>query len=621
MRLGGILNGMGSKKLIVSLFAAVLLFAALANAAPAPTYADVEQAVVNYTSLQPRQQAVAAIVVKIHEGYHAQSHTPLDSLLIPFEVQIDSAPAFAFYTPVFPPGKNESYRNIDSKKPLNVYTGIVTVYVPLQVKENAAVGPVKISGTLSFQACDDKQCFQPTTIPFSIDTRIEAIGQPVTAQFPQLFKTIDPRWFSDTTASIAPPAPATEKLFGRFELKNNSYVLAFVAAFIAGIIFNAVPCVLPVLPLKAIGFYEVSQHNRAKCLAFGATFSAGLIASFGVLALVVVVYRKVGWGEIYSNPWLNLAIVVILLVMAIGTFGVFTVNLPVGIYNITPRHDTYLGNFLFGILTAILSTPCTFGLFVSLLVWAASQPAVIGATLVMTVGAGMAFPYFLLSAFPELARKFPRTGPWSDLVKQMMAFLLLGSAVFFARRFIVPFTGADTFWWILFAVAVVAGLYLVGRTIKLSPKFSPILIASILAIALIGGVFAAVWDIVQQPYTWTPYSPETLATIEKSHRVAVIDFTATWCSTCQYLEVHTLNGPTVVAAVKKLDVEMLKADLTSSSAPGWKLLNEKADFPAIPFTLVYGPGAAEPIKLNGIYSPEQLIGAIEKAGMKSVAIR
>lgn len=599
------------------------MFPALAHGAAPPAYANIEQAVVNFKSLQEGQQAVAAIVVAVHDGYHAQSHTPSDKDYIPFEAQVDPASALTVFPAVYPKGKSQTYKSIDPDKPLNVYTGKVTVYVPLQVKQDAAAGPLKITGSVNLQACDDKQCLPPTTIRFTIETTIEPIGEPVVTQDSQLFKNVDPRWFSEAAGSTvsAGPAPVGEKLFGGFELKHNSYLLAFVAAFIAGIIFNAVPCVLPVLPLKAIGFYEVSQHNRAKCLAFGAVFSAGLIASFAVLALVVVVYRKVGWGEIYSNVWLNLGIVVILLVMAVGTFGVFTVNLPTGIYNITPRHDTYLGNFLFGILTAILSTPCTFGLFVSLLVWAASQPAVIGATLVMTVGAGMAFPYFLLSAFPELARKFPRTGPWSDLVKQMMAFLLLGSAVFFARRFIVPFTGADAFWWILFAVAVIAGLYLIGRTTRLSPNFTPRMISTLLAIALIGGTFAAVWTIVQQPYSWTPYSPATLASAQKANRVAVVEFTAAWCSTCQYLEVHTLHSSTVVAAVKKRDVDMLKADLTSSSAVGWTLLGQKADFPAIPFTLVYGPGAAEPIKLNGIYSPEQLIGAIDTAGTKSVALR
>jgi thiol:disulfide interchange protein DsbD len=346
-----------------------------------------------------------------------------------------------------------------------------------------------------------------------------------------------------------------------------------------------------------------------------------LIASFAALALLIVVYKKVGWGEIYSNKWFNLAIVLILLAMAIGTFGAFSVNLPVGIYNITPRHDTYLGNFLFGILTAILSTPCTFGLFVSLLVWAATQSTLIGVSLVMTVGAGMAFPYFLLSAFPELARRFPRTGPWSELVKQSMSFLLLGSAVFFARRFIQPFTGQDGFWWTLFGVAVVAGLFLVVRTVQISSNLTPRLVVACIAAIVVGGTYLVVHELVHQPFAWTPYTQKELESARASRRVVVVDFTATWCSTCQYLEVHTLHAPQVVAGVKARDVDMLKADLTSDNAPGWPLLRQEADFVSIPLTLVYGPGVDKPIKLNGIYKPEALLQAIDQAGKKSVASR
>src|SRR5207249_1206323 len=140
--------------------------------------------------------------------------------------------------------------------------------------------------------------------------------------------------------------------------------------FVIGIIFNVVPCVLPVVPLKAMGFYEVSQHNRAKCLLLGIVFSIGLVASFAVLGLLVLVYRKFSWGEQFSNVYFLTGIVVLLAVMGAGMLGAFNVGLPTSIYRITPRHDTYTGNFLFGVLTAVLSTPCTFGMFFGLMIWA-----------------------------------------------------------------------------------------------------------------------------------------------------------------------------------------------------------------------------------------------------------
>ena len=166
----------------------------------------------------------------------------------------------------------------------------------------------------------------------------------------------------------------------------------------------------------------------------GAVFSLGLIASFGVLALLVVGLRVLDWGGLFQKTPFTIGIVTVLGVMSLSLFGFFTVSLPTSIYQLTPRHDTYSGNFLFGVLTAALSTPCTFGLFVGLLAWALAQPPFIGVAVLMTVGVGMAFPYFVLSAFPQVAKNFPRTGPWAEIIKQLMGFLLLATAVYFASR-------------------------------------------------------------------------------------------------------------------------------------------------------------------------------------------
>jgi len=597
----------------------IFVACAIAGAQPAP-HARVIDAALSFTALQPGQQAVAAVELEIDDGFHAQSHTPSDPTYIQFTIKPDPNSALTLYDPIYPPGQVETYGDLGT---LNVYTGRIILFIPFEVKKDAAVGPMTLTGTLRYQCCDSHACYPPARTKFTISTQIVPIGQKIETQKPDLFQTLDPKVFSHlapatqpstTQPTTAPTSssgagPAGVTIFG-FTLADNSYGLWFLAAFVAGIIFNAVPCVLPVLPLKAIGFYEASQHSRGRSIVFGAFFSAGLIASFGVLALLVVVYHKLAWGQLYSSVWFNAALCIILLVMAVGTFGFFTVNLPPAVYSVTPRHDTLLGNFLFGILTAILSTPCTFGLFVLVLTWASRQPAVVGVALVMTVGVGMASPYFLLSAFPEAARRFPRTGPWAELVKQMMAFLLLGSAIYFARRFLQQITGPDGFWWTLFAMIVIAGGYLVVRAFALSPRSRPRLIATSIAALMIVPSLAFTRYAINQPYEWKPYTPEALAEARKSDRVVLVEFTATWCSTCQYLETFVLHDKSVVAAVKQRDVEMLKADLTADDAPGWPLLKQLNPVAAIPFTALYSPASDQPTHLTGIYSADDLRNAI-----------
>jgi len=599
------------------------LLPSLSNAAP--QRAAIDQAVLNSSALQPGQQAVIGILVTINNGFHAQSHTPIGDDNIPFTLKLNDDPTITAYEPVYPQGKVENY----PVGKLDVYTGQVICYVPIQVKSDAKPGEIHLSGSVRWQICNENACFAPETKKFSIDSKIVSATTPIKAEHEEIFKNLDPKIFSHLGATSQPATKSSQSsqassgdslsLFG-FNITHDSYGLIFFAAFIAGILFNAVPCVLPVLPLKAMGFYQISEHNRLKCIAFGAVFSLGLIATFGALALIVLVGHK-GWGQIYSNAWVNAALVLVLLAFAIGTFGFFTVNVPTALYSVTPRHDTYFGNFLYGILTAVLSTPCTFGLFLGLLVWAATQPTIIGVTLVMTVGVGMAFPYFLLSAFPSLARRFPRSGPWSDLVKQEMAFLLLGSAVFFARRFIQPYTGASGFWWVLYAVALIAGIYLIVRAFQFTPRIAPRAISGAIALAVIVVALLLTLKLVNQPYAWTPYTPEALKTARSDRQVTVVEFTATWCTNCQYVETHTLHSKDIVQAVKQYDVKMLKADVTADDAPGWTLLKQINPVAAIPFTAVYPPGSTTPIKLEGIYSADDLKSVIERAARPAVAVR
>ena len=146
-----------------------LLLISTATLARARQDVDIEQAVTNVSALQPGQQAVAAVVIQVKPGFHVQSHAAVDQALM---INLESNPAVTFHEPIYPPGTDETYTY--SPKPLNVYTGKVTFYIPFEVKSDATPGDAKISGKIQYQACDDKQCYLPAKIPFTIETRIIA---------------------------------------------------------------------------------------------------------------------------------------------------------------------------------------------------------------------------------------------------------------------------------------------------------------------------------------------------------------------------------------------------------------------------------------------------------------
>lgn len=599
------------------LFLSLLL--ASFSAAAMPQHGHVKQVAINSSALHPGQKAIAAIVVEIEDGYHAQAHKPLDPSYIAFVVAPDENAAVTWGEPQYPPGQIEDYPALGK---LSVYTDKVVLYVPFNVRGDAKPGQLELGGKLTYQVCDNNACFPPEHPRFKVATKVVAADVEVKPNEPELFKGA-----SETTSSVAPTpaAPATQPAAVR-EAGSSGAMFQFLTAFLAGILFNVVPCVLPVLPLKAIGFYEASQHSRAKSLSFGLAFSLGLVATFAVFGVLIFGYRWIGfhdrpfdWGQLFTKWWFTLSIVGILFLMALGTFGAFNVGVPRGLYSISPRHDTYLGNFEFGILTALLSTPCTFGMFVGLLAWAITEPPAIGVLILVTVGAGMAFPYLVLSALPEVARRFPRTGPWAEVVKQMMGFLLLLAAVYFARPFIGRVLHGESFWWLLFAVVCAAGGYLIIRTLQFSHSIVGRIVGVAIALLMVGGAYRVVAQLTARPYQWQPYSDAALAQARTSGKITLIEFTADWCGNCQYVEGHVLHSPAVVNAVRKHDVVMLKADVTRDDAPARPLLEKLNPAGSIPLTVIYSPKAPQPIELTGIYSKEDLQGAIDRAASGAVA--
>ena len=588
----------------LSLVTGLVLAVVIARAGAVPAVGV--QAMLNANALHPGQQAVLAVVLDIPTGHHVQSHTPSDPNYIKLQVAFDPHAHATALPPQYPPGEEHEYPILGK---LNVVTGRAIVFVPLRIAADAPAGPTRLTGTVTYQMCDDKTCFPPESPRFAVDVPVVPLTQAAQPQHADVFATFDPRAFA-----ALPAAPSTDLGLWGWKLRDDSYLLAFSVALVVGILFNLMPCVLPVVPLKAIGFYEISQHNRVRCVALGSVFSLGIVAVFAALAIPVVVLRTFSWGEQFSNPWFLGGMILLLVTMALGMFGAFNVILPQGVYRITPRHDTYTGNFLFGILAAVLSTPCTAPMFLGLLIWATRQPWALGVALVMAVGVGMALPYLILSIFPELARRFPRTGPWSEMIKQLMGFLLLGVAFYFARPFLAAVLSRTAFWWGLFAIVAAAALFLVVRAFQFSPRLLPRLAALVVALVLAGPALGLTLALTHHPIDWREYSPEAVEAARQTGRPVLLEFTADWCANCQVLEATVLHSKSVVAAIRRHNVVPFRVDVTRRDAPGWKRLTELNPVGAIPLTVVYLPGQEKPEQLSGVYTPGVLVEILDRSG-------
>ena len=576
----------------------------------------------NLPALPRGEQAVLAIVVEVPAGYHAQSNTPTKDNYIPFKVTMEPNAAIEFGDPIYPHGENKTYP--PPLGALNVYEGRVVTYVPLRVKSDAPLGPVTINGKLQYQICDDKVCLFPRRPTFKVETNIAPAGTKFEPNKPELFAGYSPPATQATLSAGAAPATASTAVASTppprvFAEKKNEWTMLtwFGAALLAGLLFNVMPCVLPVLPLKAAAFHRAAEHHRGKSIALGLAFSFGIVAVFGVLAVLVLVLRVVQWGDLFRYGWFVWSLVALLTLCALGMFGVFAVELPTALYAVDPRKDTIGGNMVFGAFTAILATPCTAPLLPGLLLWASSQPVYIGVPAMLLVGVGMAIPYFILSATPELAKQFPRSGPWPELFKQMMGFMLLAVAIYFAGGRLIH---GPEFWWLVVAVIAIASLYLVARTVQLSPNARPLGISATIAVILFGGALAWTARItgLTAPIatvagaSFLPYSDEQFQSLRSSGKPVLVKFTANWCTTCQVIEGTVFRDASVWNAIKQRDVAALKVDLTDEEAPGKDLLLKLNPAGGIPLTAIFVPGRDEPIVLASIYSSAELLAALDQ---------
>jgi thiol:disulfide interchange protein DsbD len=259
------------------------------------------------------------------------------------------------------------------------------------------------------------------------------------------------------------------------------------------------------------------------------------------------------------------------------------------------------------------------------MLWASAQPVGLGVSAMMMVGVGMASPYVALSAFPEAARSFPRVGPWAELFKQMLGFVLLGfTANFAAGRFA---SSPAVQWWAVVPVAVMAGLYLMARTVQLSKEARAVAISSLISVTAVTATvllacrFSGVFDAravggaggaSAGEVSWVPYSEATVDAARKANKLVLLKFTASWCWTCHYVEGTVYHDAKALAALREHDVVTIKVDLSDDDAPGWKHL--RAIFPpgGIPLTAIYAPGYDKPVLLTDVYTTATLTKALEQ---------
>ncbi len=592
------------------------------------------------------------VTAHIEPGWHIYSITqPTSDKGNPTVTQIKIEPpkgvrmAGKFKASVAPKSKPEpdAYGDL----PIETHDGTVTWYAPIEFDPGVDPSKLKIAGTLSFGACDANSCSPPKDELFTA-----SLGQGV--KVPEEPPTAIENPPETTNASSNPPAESNKKTLdlGALKISENDEIhksstwLIIATGFLGGLLLNLMPCVLPVIGLKLLSFLGQSGHARGRAFALNVWYSLGLVSVFWVLATLAVTLGM-GWGQLFSLNGFNITLAAVVFTMGLSFLGVWEIPIPgfVGRGKALKLEDKEgpAGAFAKGVLTTVLATPCSAPFLASALTWAVSQPPAKAYAVFTAAGLGMASPYLLIGAFPNLISFLPKPGAWMDTFQQIMGFVLLGTVIFlltFIPAALVVPTVAFLFslWGSCWAAGRISPLHEPGeKTIRWLTAAAFGFIMWFVSFGWLGDVMQGYFNRnVEQAVAqrlakigksgclegeqnanrlpWQPFTPKALEDAIASGSTVLVDFTADWCLTCKTLEAAVLNTREIEAAVKAGGVVTLHADWTHGEPEVTKML-ELLGSKQVPVLAIFPAGDPNrPIVLRGGYTQGRLLEALKQAG-------
>lgn len=618
--------------------AACTLTAQPGRAQPEPTYrgrpAVSVRAIPAKSVVRAGEQLPIAVVLQHAPRFHTWPNEPIvppefgpDFVPIPTTIEIFAVSEFIEVGAAqWPSPEVVTVRFTGAPVELLSYVDTAAVYLPLTIADDVESGELGLELAVRYQTCDERRCYFPKV------ERLDVLLTAVTADTVVAVEAIEPGPFAEfdwrTFGAGASPStglPAlTMSAFGwSFEFDPSGLeglLLLLVLAALGGFILNLTPCVLPVIPIKVMGLSRASG-DRSRLLLLGLVMSAGIVAFWVVLGgAIAAIAGFDAISSLFQTGWFALVVGLIVAVMAVGMMGLFSLRLPQALYRLDPGQETLVGSFGFGVMTAVLSTPCTAPFMGGASAWAATQAPPITLATFGAIGFGMALPYAVLSAQPRLVEKMPRSGPWSLLVKQVIGLVMLAVATFFIGTWAAaalaepPEPPGRGFWWLVAWFGVLACGWLILGTFRLSRSTVRRGVVSALAGAFaLTLLYAARGLSSHGPIDWVHYTPERFSESAAKGEVIVLDFTAEWCLNCKALESGVLHQDEIVELLEEQGIVPMRVDLTTDN-PAGKAKLAQLDWVGIPLLAVYGPatGYGAPLKFDS-YTPAVVQDAVARA--------
>jgi len=396
-------------------------------------------------------------------------------------------------------------------------------------------------------------------------------------------------------------------------------VVELLVGFLAGLILNVMPCVLPVIALKALGFVNQSREAPARVRLLGWAYGAGVLVSFLLLAILAIVTQQAGgqagWGDALRHPQFRLALTALMTLIALNLFGLFEVHLRAGVME--PVSDLasrggYGGAFSNGILATVLATPCTAPFLAGALAFAITQPAAVTLLVFLAIGAGLAFPFVLVCAMPRLLNALPKPGVWMEKFKIAMGFPMLATALWLAYG---STQNQSDMLLLEFSLAMLAlAAWIWGQFVQRGTRRKRL--AQVLCILLVAAGFAFLPPPPRKSgfVDWKVWSPQAVEQARKEGHPVLVDFTAKTCLNCIVNKASSLEIRQTRAKLLEIGAVSFEADFTDEDPVIAHELARWKGSAGVPLVLVYPKDPnREPQMLPPILTPSIVLAALDQS--------
>jgi len=501
---------------------------------------------------------------------------------------------------------------LDSTLTVDLYDGPTPFFLPL-------VGaPANIKAQLRALLCSSTTC-QPVKVDLELHV-------PETSALP---RAEDQIWWprfgqsspgvevrpDDTavTSSNAPDIAPSNSLKPRYfapNLEVQTLSKAALLAFLAGLILNFMPCVLPVITLKLRSFIpaagSVPQHQRQAFRSHNLFFALGMMLYFLILAGIIAV-TGMAWGQIFQQPMAIITLTAIVFALSLSLFGVYDLPLIDLKGKVKGRtHHPRLESFTTGILATILATPCSGPFLGGVLAWALIQPPDIIALVLSCIGLGMASPYLAMALFPGLYRYLPKPGPWTMHLERILGFLLAATCVYLFG--LLPTSEYVSVLVLLWVIALAAWMW--GQWTNLNQTRMRRWSIRAAGIAMVILASALLFNPADHADPWQDFTMVQFEAMRGQQHL-ILDFTADWCPNCKFLEKTVLTPAKSAKFAQEYDAVLLRVDLTRHD-PELMALLESLGSKSIPILAIFpkdNPGS--PLVLRDLFTSGQLMEALE----------